>query len=1139
MAVRFIIGRAGTGKTYTCTREIAALLEREPLGPPLLFIVPEQATYQVERKMALLLGRRGYTRLRVLSFSRLALTILAETGGLCRPSLSSVGRCMLLSVVLQQCQGSLHVFERAARQPGFLLQLDTTLHELAQYEHTPTDVASVAAVMPGSTGRKMADLAVVWEAYRQALAPNYADTDTYLARAAQAAEHCSLLHHARIWVDGFSGFTPQEHAMLAVLMNIADEVNLALCLDAAAMQHPERVSDPLGLFNQVQQTYARISQAIIAAQVKQEPPLLLSQVQRFQRPELTHLEREFTRMQPTPWADSAPGLHLVEAANRRTEVEAVAREIQRLCRQEGLRYRDMAVVTRQLEPYRQLIAAVFTSAGIPHFIDQRTPIAHHPVVEFIRSGMEAVLHNFAVRPLMRCLKTDLIPLDRNAVDKLENYLLKHGLRGGAWHNQEPWRYELSSEELNEEIDQNRCQIAALFQPLWSIFRQPMLLGQQGCDAILAFLQAAQVEQTLHSWAEKAVAAGQPGQALTHQQVWERLSELLSEVADILGEQELTPGQFYQVIQSGLESLQLGLIPPAVDQVLIGTVDRSRQPEIQAVFVLGLVEKEFPAAHDEDAVFSDVERELLAEHSFTLGASAAQNMLHEHYLGYIAFTRAQSYLWVSRPMAGEAGRELAPSTFMLRLQKMFPQVPVIKVGSQPPTDLIEALPWLTSPRQLAAALVRNQPASAPYIMADWQRAAQLLQNYADTSVRQILSVASYSNEERACPPTLHNSGAVLHTSISRLESFAACPFQHFAQHTLKLRPREEFRVQHTDIGLLVHETMHRFVSTLKERGLEWAEVPIEQANLIVDELVDKLAPRLRSEVFLSNARHRYLVGRVKRTMRNAIWALSFHASGGQFRPIATELGFGGPGDRLPAWLLSIDEEHQLSIQGRIDRVDIAHRNQTTYYRVVDFKGSAATFSLSDIHHGLRLQLIAYLQVVMAAAQSGYFGPVSDSKLMPAGAYYFAVREPLIDVTTPLDENALETKLLREMRMQGVSLDDTDAILLAESDGQGRLIPAKLKKDGTPSSSPLTLSCEQFSALLNGMQQRMRQLAQRILTGEIAISPYRYANGKSACRFCPYMPVCLFDTQLPGNRYRNLEYRENRRAGQFFTDDQEAV
>ncbi|MBE0466985.1 MAG: helicase-exonuclease AddAB subunit AddB, partial [Candidatus Desulforudis sp.] len=442
MSLRFILGRAGAGKTRLCLDEIRQRLRQAPDGPPLVFLVPEQATFQTEHALALTPGLPGIMRAYVLSFRRLAWRVFSEVGGAARPHIGELGKQMLLSRILEERRRELSVFGRAARQFGFAGTVARALSELKTYLVTPEDLERAGGLLAGRSGAgslagKVRDLRLVYKEFEARLAGRYVDPDDYLTLLAAQLEHSRTLAGGEVWVDGFAGFTPQEFRVLQGLLRAAGRVSVALCVDPSHDREAEA-----GLFHVTGETHARLAELARHGGIALERPVRLGERQRprFKNsPGIAHLEREFFRRPAAVYSGDA-GLTLAAAANRRAEVESAAREIRRLCRERGYRWREVSVVVRDLENYHELLAIGFADYGIPCFIDRKRLVLHHPLVEFIRAALEVVYTDWAYDPVFRWLKTDLAPVSREEVDLLENYVLAHGIRGAKWTDDQDWPY---------------------------------------------------------------------------------------------------------------------------------------------------------------------------------------------------------------------------------------------------------------------------------------------------------------------------------------------------------------------------------------------------------------------------------------------------------------------------------------------------------------------------------------------------------------------------------------------------------------------------------------------------------------------------------------------------------------------------
>ncbi|WP_406677805.1 helicase-exonuclease AddAB subunit AddB [Moorella sp. ACPs] len=1133
MSLRLVLGRAGSGKTRFCLEEIKAALAEGPAGPALIILTPEQATLQMELDLHRAVPCPGFSRAQVLSFRRLGWRVFQEAGGAARPHLGEMGKRMALRAILNARQGDLTLFASLAGSPGFVEQLAHTIAELKLYRVEPGELKRVAehyrATGRGETilGRKLHDLALIYSDLEKYLAGRYLDPDDYLTLLARRLPEASFIKGALVWVDGFNGFTPQEEAVLQALMAAAGRVTVTLCLDPA-LRH--RQLGETELFHPTGDTYHRLQRLARAAGVNIEADVLLTGTPpRFREaPALAHLEAHFGRWPLKPFQGSPGGIRLVAAANPRLEVEAAAREILRLAREENLRFREMAVLVRDLEPYHDLIVNTFRDFNIPFFIDRRRPVGHHPLLELVRAALETVLENWAYDPVFRYLKSDLVPVSREEVDLLENYVLAHGIRGRQWLEERPWQFKSRRDLEPPGADEREEAVAAAvnsardratrhLRRFYRAVQGRTLTAREITAALFSLLQELQVPRQLEAWHRQSLAAGDLDAAQEHEQVWDGLMDLLDELITALGDAAMELAEYAAILEAGMESLKLRLIPPALDQVVVGTLDRSRQPELQAALVLGVGEGMLPARLPEDATFSDREREELQAAGVELAPAGSLRLFHEEFLAYLALTRSRRFLWLSYPLADAGGRALAPSPLVRRLRQLLPGLEEENIGPDLPggeADLV----YLTTPRQAAGHLARILSRRRP-LPALWQEVYRWLEQDRERERwLALLGGVNYYNQVEPLEPGLVEQlfPGPLRSSISRLETYAACPFRYFLAYGLKLQERQMYRVDPAGMGQFYHAALKLFVEELAGSGRDWGEVSDEEAATILSRVIEELAPALQHEILSSSARYNYLRKKLEQTLKRVLEVLNEHARRGEFRPLAVEAYFGMRGD-LPPLVLEAVPGRQVILEGRVDRIDVARYQDRAYVRVIDYKSSQTGLELDRVYHGLSLQLPLYLQAALAAAPA-LLGEAAE----PAGILYFAVRNPILRQRAPVRETAEVARLRRQaLKMRGLLLAEPEIIRLMDKavDLTPDLLPVRLNKDGSLRRGAPAATREQITLLLALALARAASLAGDILSGRIEISPYRQDKA-TGCDFCPYRPVCCFDLQIPGGTYRRL-------------------
>jgi len=1232
MAVQFILGRAGSGKTYSCLEAIRAQLRLSQRGPALVLLVPEQATYQTERALVTTSGLGGYCRAHVLSFRRLAYQVLMEVGGAALPPLEASGKQMALRSILRRRSADLRLFEKSARQRGFIERLAATLVEMRSYGHRADRLRAELALLEqrgegeSLLAAKMHDLATVVEEYERFLAERYVDPDSYLDLLVERLPKNNSFHSGRIWIDGFASFTGQEERVLGALMRVAAEMKIALCLDpqmgggrqeargekqeegvredetsttssVASRFSPLTSSTDLSMFELLHETYQRLHDLAQSSGQLILPPRILpesDQPTRFSKsPVLAHLEQHLfapgrAGCQPTPFGNEVHpqseirspirprrtkiqnSVVLTVAADQRCEVRDVACEILRLCREEGYRFREIAVVVRDLTPYRTLIETIFPDYEIPHFIDIRHDVAHHPLVELVRSAL-AVVRGWRSQDVIRYAKTDLVSVNhgqsarggRAAIDQLENYVLEHGVEGEAWYRPEPWRFQYrrgvdeEGETYGGEASPDRITgrmpvlpfdtwRQSLVGPLRKLDEEASQENATVLDISRAFyrlLEGIGVADRLEQWAGEAEREGRLTEADEHRQVWDAVMDLLDQAVAALGNEPVGLDEYREIIEAGLEGIRLRLVPPALDQVLVGSIERSRHPEIRAAFVLGLNERVFPRQQMPDVIFGDPERERLARDGLLLGPVSEKRLVHEQFLAYIAFTRPSERLYVSYAEADPMGKALHPSPYVSELKRCLPDLEVRRAERDEPLDRVAH--WRAALAALAAGLRAGSAFSlrptALSLQPTWIALYGAMRRdgrWCEALGRRVGGLAYENRAKLRLPVARRLYDIHAESSVSRLECFAACPFKHFARYGLALEERLRFRLEYFDLGLLYHAVLKDVFGQISGgKPLDWADVEASQAVKAVEEAIERKGRQLRNEIFLSSGRNRYLLDSARAALTTFVQVLIAASRRDGFHQAAAEVSFGrGEGNPYGPLEIALVEDKRLLLRGRIDRIDVGDE-MPTIVRIIDYKSRYKRFQPNELAHGLTLQLPTYLLAVeRGLARQGKPPTVAGALYVPilrgmrTAAPSQAIPPPGDNLESEIRNSKSEMPGLAAWKARGLFDFQWAGLFDAEvkaTGGRSPVVALAVKQNGEPYSwdSHDALPDGTLGDLLRWTERKLADLGKRILSGEVAVLPYLLGNER-ACTWCEFGAVCRFDGQR--EPYRPLESRSRTRA-----------
>lgn len=1144
MSVRFLIGRSGTGKTTFCEEEIKTKLKENPAGDPLIYIVPDQMTFDTEYSMASTPGLNGMTRLNVYSFSRLALRVLQSVGGITRYHLSNVGISMLLRKIIEHEFNELKVFQKASKQRGFYDLLGETITEFKRYCVTPDSLRGQYHYLNNSHHAqgtellkdKLHDLNLIYEKLDEALIHKYIDSEDYLQLLTDRLHLDDSIREAEVWIDGFNEFTPQELQVIQKLMQNAKRVTIALTRDET-----EQTASDLSLFRQANKTHQRLYNIANEVGVITEDPVTFSTKHRFKSSEIEHIEQHYEK-RPIKKGPYNGNVQVIEAVNRRTEVEHTARKIIELVRDHRYRYRDISVMTRDLSSYEGLFQTIFNDYDIPVFIDQKHSMKHHPVIEFVRSLLDTVDQNWRYEAVFRCIKTDLLfPVDSNLEEEregmalLENIVIAYGIYGDKWKERRPWVYKKyrgldhsdhtqNSEELAYQKKMNRLRLQVV-DPL-SDFEEKIKKAttvKEKSTVLYRFLESMAIPEKIEKLRDTAEANGKLDEAREHDQVWQALIDVLDQLVETGGDESITFSEYVKIIDTGLESMKFALVPPALDQLMIGSLDRSRHRHVKATFILGVNDGVIPARPTETGLLSDEDREALELTGMTLAPDTKSLLLDEEFLIYRALTSASDRLIISYPIATEEGQTLLPSQIIGRLKQFFPNLDEVFAVSEPHEAVdSDQLHFITNPSRtlsFMASQVRQWTRGYPISDVWWdsynwlitrpiwrERTRKVMRSLFDLNVEKPL--------EKQTIQTLY--GDTITASVSRMERFNSCPFSQFVSYGLKLQERDVFRLDAPDIGQLFHSALSMVSKKLQAMGKNWGDLSKDECRDLTGTIIEQLAPKLQREILLSSNRYHYLQHKLQQVVERAVLTLSEHARSSGFYPIGLELPF-GPNQPLPSLQFDLPSGQRMEIVGRIDRVDQGQTKQGMLLRVIDYKSSEKDLRFIDIYYGLALQMLTYLDVVLTHAKV-WLGKEAH----PAGVLYFHVHNPMLQSTETLSAEAIESKLLKEFKMKGLLIADEDVVREMDQQldtGYSDILPVALKKDGSFYSNSSVITGEEMSGLREYVHTVIKKVGERLSEGDISISPYKL-NNQTPCQFCSYKSICQFDMGRQENNYRAL-------------------
>lgn len=1136
MSLRFIYGRAGSGKSYYCLQSIKKAIEKEEKERTLILLVPEQFSFQTEKDLISAVGEKGIAKAEVLSFKRMAHKVFNEVGGITRQYMNASGRSMLIYSIMRRNRENFKMFSKAAKKQGFVGIISDMITEFKRYNITPEILIETCNKTDNITlNQKLHDISLIFSEFEEQLHKKYIDSEDDLTILYDKLEKSNMFEDAEVWIDEFSSFTPQQYKVIERILKKAKRVNITLCTDG--LSNGESI-DNTDMFLLTKATEEKLLKIIQENGIAYEKPIALKcePCYRFKdSEELSHMERYLFSFPYKMYNKETKDISIFKAINKYSEIEEIARDIITLTRDKNMRFNDIAVISGDLNGYEKLVKSIFSEYEIPYFIDKKRKVKNNPLVVFIVSAVEIIAKGWNYESIFKYLKTGLTEIKKEDIDLIENYVLANGIKGKKkWVDTEKWEYrftygasegEKTEYEINkiDKINETKSRIVLGLNNLYNSLRKKDK-AEHMCKALYEFLCETKIPDRIMHLIDNFKEQNLLDMANEYSQVWEIVVDILDQIVEVMGEDEITSEEFSKILSSGFEEYEIGVIPPSLDQILVSSVERIRSHFIKVVYIIGVNDGVFPTSFAEEGILSDSDRILLNERGIELAKDTKSKAFEEQFLTYITMTTTSKYLKLSYPLADSEGKALRPSIIISRLKKIFPNIceesnVVLKSSAQ--EDLKRIVGAKPSFNELVAEL--RQEEEEFNIKPIWLLVYKwYIQNQEwKEKLQRVLSGFSYSNQEEILDTKKIRElyGKPMTISVSRLEKYVECPFAYFTKYGLNAKDRKIFALSSPDIGTFMHSVIDNFSRRLLKEKKNWRDIDKEWCSNIVSQIVDDDIKEKAESVFNSSERYKYLTESFKKVLTRAVVLISEHMKRGGFNPEGYEMSFGKGGD-YPPIVVELHSGEGVNLIGRVDRIDALEDENETFLRIIDYKSGAKEFRLSDVYYGLQMQLLIYLDAILTQ-----IGNDTNFEAKPAGILYFRIDDPMIKAKKDMSDEEIEIAIMKSLKMNGLLLDDVNIIKEMDRDviGNSVIIPVRVNKDGNLGKSSVA-SEEQFHVLRKYVRSTIVNICENMLEGDIKIRPYKKKNYIS-CKFCDFSAVCGFDISLKDNKYRIINNKSD--------------
>ena len=1083
--LHLILGRAGSGKTRYVSCLLGDLIENG--AQHMVLLVPEQFSFQTERGLINLFGAKKASNVDVLSFSRLSDSVYHEFGGMVKQRIDESGQSAVISLALDAVKDNLDVFGGNCENVQLISSMLEIANEMKRCCVEPETLGRAADLMEDCTLKKKSnEIALIISAYNAILEQSFLNPNDELTILCRAIAENKFFGGRIVFIDSFSGFTAQEMNIVEQIMTQSVDTYITLCTD-----NLDETQDGMGIFSIVRKTGRRLIETAKRNNVRVASPIRLTEPYRFENDALRIVEAGLWNPYAKPSEEPTDAVTICEAQNIFDECDWVASAAKRLMREDGLRCRDIAVISRSSGAYEAKIKAAFKKYGIPAFEDNRQPIDSQPLMILVRQAFEIINGGFASDDIMRYLKTGLAGFSVEQISVLENYVLMWKISGNRWTEEWKSHPDGFQQEYSDDVKERLSEINSIREKVIMPLKRfkskcEDKSGEEIARAVFSLLEDINAGENLKKFAIELDESGETSLAVEQSRIWDMLMNILDQSAVILKDTVISPVRYAHLLDIMIGVQDIGSIPQGLDEIQFGSADRMRTSNPRAVFIVGANEGVFPLTPASGGVLTESDRKKLIGLGVEIAAPFEQQAIEEYFMAYCALSSAKERLYVSYSITDISGSPSDGSAIVSQLEKLLPNCRRVNTVTADETDLIEG--EKPAFELMAEKWNDNSPLSAS------------LRKYFENRKDYAGKIAGVKRAAETLPAKFGDEakatmlfGENMYVSASRIEDYYKCRFEYFCKFGLNAKPRKTAELDPMQSGTIIHYVLEKMIKKYGGKGL--TELGGNEAENCIKELLKEYLNEYMGGISDKASRFTYLFSRLSKTLFALISQLAKEFAQSSFEPADFELSIDRDGEIKPLTLL-LPSGGEISVRGKIDRVDVMKRNDVTYVRVVDYKTGVKEFHLSDVMYGLNMQMLIYLICLWNNGKERY------GNIIPAGVLYMPARRPM----PSLDRNASEAEIVRKhegaLRMNGLVLDSEEVIRGMETSAKGIFIPVRENKDGMKGS---LISLEQMGKLAQKIDGLLVEMGETLHRGDIAAEPV-FGSGYDACEWCDYSAVC---------------------------------